>query len=215
MMRSALTALCLLAFGGGAVAADGAPEHLRLARYTTAAALPDPTLTQPLAVLAHVSFPRDAVTTVGEALDYLLLRTGYRLGDADAPANALLGLPLPEAHRQLGPYSVHAIAAVLVGSAYELQVSEIDRRVVVVLAEPAPQTPASIATAPAAEPAPREPRAQPAARSEASLTPLTAPVTVGAEDIPVEFPAAPESPIAARQRLQASSPADPFAEVLP
>ena len=208
MMRLArVTALCLLALGGGAVAADGAPEHLRLARYTTAAALPDPALTAPLALLAQVSFPRDAVATVGDALAYLLLRTGYRLGETDAAAGALLALPLPEAHRQLGPYSVRAIAAVLVGAAYELQISEIDRRLNVVLAEPVPQTPAltltPIATAPAAEPAP-----------------LAAVLTVAAEALPVEIAPAPElpaepPPVLPAAALPVAPMAHPFAVVLP
>ena len=62
------------------------------------------------------------------------------MGDADAAASALLALPLPEAHRQLGPYPVRAIAAVLVGSAYELRISEVDRRLDVALAAPVQET---------------------------------------------------------------------------
>ena len=199
MRFAPVTALCLFALGGGAFAADGEPAQLRLARYTTAAAQPDPALTAPLAVLARVRFPRETVATVGDALSYLLLRTGYRLGETDAAASALLALPLPEAHRQLGPYSARAIASVLVGSAYELQISEVDRRVDVALPAPVREAPASTL----------------APGLEATLSPLAEAVTVEADISPVEL--APLSvPAATTQPTRpAAPPAVPIVEVLP
>ena len=199
MRFAPVTALCLFALGGGAFAADGEPAQLRLARYTTAAAQPDPALTAPLAVLARVRFPRETVATVGDALTYLLLRTGYRLGESDAAASALLALPLPEAHRQLGPYSARAIASVLVGSAYELRISEVDRRVDVALPAPVREAPASTL----------------APGLEATLSPLAEAVTVEADISPVEL--APLSVPAAeiQPTRSAAPPADPIMEVLP
>ncbi|MCB1889189.1 MAG: hypothetical protein KDH20_16395 [Rhodocyclaceae bacterium] len=195
MMRLAcVSALALFAIGSGTAAAEDEPAPLRLARYTTAAALPDPALTTPLAIVAQVGFPRDTVATVGDALAYLLLRTGYRLGDADAAASALLALPLPEAHRQLGPYPVRAIAALLVGSAYELRISEVDRRLDVALAAPVQKTnvdePAHAADALDAAPTPVAALTQP--HPEELLT--VPPPTTAQSEAPQASPAAAAAP---------------------
>ena len=54
MMRLAyVSALALFAIGSGTAAAEDEPAPLRLARYTTAAALPDPALTTPLAIVSR------------------------------------------------------------------------------------------------------------------------------------------------------------------
>ena len=210
MMRIArVTALCLLAASGSALAADGAPEHLRLARYTTAAALPDPATNSPLAVVAQIRFPREAVATVGDALHYLLLRTGYRVGETDAAAAALLALPLPEAHREIGPYSVQAIASVLVGAAYELQVSEIDRRLDVALPEPAPPPP--VAAAPAVAAVPLTPPAPPS--PIAALTQSDQAMAQEAQVAMVAEPAAVTRVTA--EPVQATPSAPPSAEPAP
>ena len=199
MRLACVSALALFAIGSGTAAAEDEPAPLRLARYTTAAALPDPALTTPLAIVAQVGFPRDTVATVGDALAYLLLRTGYRLGDADAAASALLALPLPEAHRQLGPYPVRAIAALLVGSAYELRISEVDRRVDVALPTPVREAPATTLVPGLDRP----------------LAPLTEAVTVEADIPPVEL-APLSAPVPQTQPTRPATPrADPIVEVLP
>lgn len=103
-----------------------------LARYTTAAAAPDATRGQPLAVVATVHFPRATVTTVGDALNHLLVRTGYTLIPAeqlDPLAARLLKLDLPESQRALGPYRVDAMLHVLLGEGWTLQVDNLQRRI--------------------------------------------------------------------------------------
>jgi len=103
------------------------PDPVRLARYTTAPATPDPAVADPMAVVASVHFPREHVRTVRDAVAFLLLRTGFRLESTDLAASALLDMPLPESHRDLGPYPARAILEVLVGPPYRVQISLVDR----------------------------------------------------------------------------------------
>lgn len=111
--------------------ADG-NKRLQLGRYTTAEALPQPHLNEPLALVAQLTFPHEQVTTVGEAIEYTLLRTGYALVDSQSltsDARRFLGLPLPEAQRTLGPFSVQDVLNVLVGTAWRWHTDHITRRV--------------------------------------------------------------------------------------
>jgi conjugative transfer region protein (TIGR03748 family) len=139
---------------GGAAWAQQSTD-IRLSRYTTASAVPDVAQVDPLEAVVQVSFPRAGVATVGDAVNYLLLRTGYRLAaqrEADAPASAVLSMPLPEVHRQLGPYSVRTALSVLLGTPFALYVDPMQRLVSYRTTSPAvPGISASIAEAPGAE----------------------------------------------------------------
>ncbi len=99
---------------------DVAPDQLVLGRYTTATAQPPADLALPLDVVVALSFPRSTVATVGDALTHALLRSGYRMSQAElgAPALAFLALPLPESQRQVGPYRLQAVLDLLVGPAW-------------------------------------------------------------------------------------------------
>ena len=153
-MRTVLPALLLVALGvppvHAGLDATGPSDdaEIRLARYTTAAPHSDPHALSPLATVVHITLPRD-VTQVGEALRYLLLRTGYALGDLDAQALELLALPLPQNHRQLGPAPIRDLLEVLVGVPYLVAEDAVRRRVSVRL-DPAllePPAPADAAVA--------------------------------------------------------------------
>ncbi len=105
---------------------------IRLSRYTTQTAAPDPSEENPLAVIAHITFPRNEIKTVGDAVSYLLLRTGYTLLDSeqlDPKVSAILSRPLPESHRKLGTYSVEAMLKILMGKAFVLNVDALNRTV--------------------------------------------------------------------------------------
>ncbi|MBW8833403.1 MAG: hypothetical protein JF606_29325, partial [Burkholderiales bacterium] len=105
---------------------------VQLGRYTTSEPLPEATASNPLAVVATVSFPRAKVNNVGDALRHLLVRTGYQLVNEeqlDERARSLLALPLPESHRQLGPYRVESMLQVLLGEPWRLQVDSMSRTV--------------------------------------------------------------------------------------
>lgn len=117
-------------------------KRLQLGRYTTADALPPQNLNDPLALVAQITFPREQVTTIGEAVDYTLLRTGYALADTQAlsaDARRFLTLPLPEAQRTLGPYSVQDMLTVLTGKAWSWHTDQVTRRLWITLATQAPR----------------------------------------------------------------------------
>ncbi|WP_230971761.1 PFGI-1 class ICE element type IV pilus protein PilL2 [Nitrogeniibacter aestuarii] len=140
-MKLALPLLIAMGVPCVANAADLVPGEIRLARYTSAQVADPQPLDPPLLTLVQVQVPRDIIT-VGGAIDYLLLRTGYHLGDL-APAVAdLLRLPLPENHRSLGPARVSDLLSGLVGDPYEVSADDITRTVAISLKPtPAPEVP--------------------------------------------------------------------------
>lgn len=144
-----LSAMAWLPISGDAWAQQ--QTDIRLSRYTTGSAGPDAAQIDPLEAVVQVSFPRSSVATVGDALHYLLLRTGYRLGaplEGTPPASAVLSMPLPEVHRQLGPYSVRTALSVLLGTPFALSVDPVQRQVSYRTTSPAvPGTTASVAEA--------------------------------------------------------------------
>ena len=102
----------------------------RQSRYTTASSAPDIAQTDPLEAIVRISLPRTGIATVGDAVAYVLLRTGYRLGpqqQSDSQAGAVLTMPLPEVHRELGPYPVRAALSVLLGTPFELSIDRAQR----------------------------------------------------------------------------------------
>src|SRR5690606_15968085 len=93
---------------------------------------------------AQLSYPRQAVESVGAALNYTLMRTGYRLVENDAltpSARAFLQLPLPESQRRMGPYQVRTILATLLGPAWALHIDPVTRQVWFSLASEPVQAP--------------------------------------------------------------------------
>jgi conjugative transfer region protein (TIGR03748 family) len=123
-------------------APDVETAHTQIGRYTVMPAQPPKDLANPLAVIATVSFPRGQVTTVGDALSHLLLRTGYRLDQSrlTEPARQLLAMTLPESHRRLGPYRVDDIVRTLIGQAWTLQVDGMVRSVAFEVHQPPART---------------------------------------------------------------------------
>jgi conjugative transfer region protein (TIGR03748 family) len=72
------------------------------------------------------------VQTVGQALDYTLMRTGYRLVDPSAlepQAARLLDMPLPESQRVVGPYRVRTVLEVLTGQNWRWNEDPLQRQV--------------------------------------------------------------------------------------
>lgn len=103
----------------------------KLARYTTSNVAPSAAARAPLAVIATVNFPRGHVATVGDALEHLLLRTGYQLNRErlTVKATAVLGMPLPDSQRRLGPYRVDQMLSVLLGDPWVLGIDAATRTV--------------------------------------------------------------------------------------
>lgn len=100
-----------------------AQDDVQVGRYTTISPTPPVAQLNPLDAVVRITFPRAQVSTVGDAVNYLLLRSGYHLGEQQAEdVRAILALPLPEVHRLIGPYSVQVALGVLMGQSYTLAV---------------------------------------------------------------------------------------------
>ncbi|WP_020406851.1 hypothetical protein [Hahella ganghwensis] len=75
-----------------------------------------------LAVRTTIQFPQ-SIKTVGEAIDTLLLRSGYRLASlesSDPMLRVLLASPLPAVHREFHEQPIETILRVLASEAWVL-----------------------------------------------------------------------------------------------
>ena len=96
--------------------------EVQVGRYSTLPAMPTVAQADLLATTITVSFPA-RIVTVGEAVQYLLQRSGYRLAAGHVMASEtadLLTLPLPAVHRHLGPITLKQAMETLVGPAFRL-----------------------------------------------------------------------------------------------
>ncbi len=96
--------------------------EVTVARYSTVQLAPSLAQRDPLAAPVVSVLPA-SVTRIGEAVETLLGPSGYRLASplaAEAERAELLDLPLPEAHRMLGPLPLRTALAILAGSAFRL-----------------------------------------------------------------------------------------------
>ncbi|WP_093633431.1 PFGI-1 class ICE element type IV pilus protein PilL2 [Paraburkholderia aspalathi] len=76
-----------------------------------------------------IALPGTTNATVGDAVRYLLLRSGYQPCAGDGEAGRLYALPLPAADLHLGPMTLHDALRTLAGSAWHVQVDEANRGV--------------------------------------------------------------------------------------
>lgn len=116
-----LAAIGMAGFGMAISPGVNAAE-VQVGRYSTLPAMPTVAQADLLATTITVSFPA-RIVTVGEAVQYLLQRSGYRLATAPViePETAdLLTLPLPAVHRHLGPITLPQALETLVGPAFRL-----------------------------------------------------------------------------------------------
>ncbi len=104
------------------------PVH-RHGRYTLVELTPESAQRNLLLQVVDISLPSAWSTTVGDALRYVLLRSGYRLCDSTPQNAALFDLPLPAAHLSLGPIVLRDALQTLAGSAWSLQTNERFRQI--------------------------------------------------------------------------------------
>jgi len=81
-------------------------------------------------VLPHISFKND-IKSVGQAINYLLSDTGYKLTryHPDKRIHSLFRLRLPKIHRNMGPLTLAQALTVLAGEPWSLSVDPINRLV--------------------------------------------------------------------------------------
>ena len=104
-------------------------EDIILNRYSRQNMTAEPQQTDPLSVVIEINFP-STVVTVEDAIDYLLLQSGYRyLYEDNIEIRNLLSLSLPRVHRNLGPISLRSALETLAGSPWNLVENEVNRTV--------------------------------------------------------------------------------------
>lgn len=104
-------------------------QVVRYGRYTLVELMPEQEQHDLMAQVVDVTMPLSqgmSETTVGQAIRYVLLRSGYQLCDA---LNTFDALPLPLAHTHLGPMQLRDALMVLAGPAWELNIDEMARQV--------------------------------------------------------------------------------------
>ena len=103
--------------------------QVRIGQYSTQSTLPDQSVADPLSVFVQLHYPRQGVATIGDAIAYTLLRTGWALApDQPVEVQAFMRLPLPESQRTVGTFRVRDVLQILVGSTWGWQEDPIQRR---------------------------------------------------------------------------------------
>ena len=157
---------------GGALAAviiatanGHADDPIRLARYTLQSATAGAGQLDLLAALIEIEFPPH-ISTSGAAIDYVLLRSGYRRIETP-DAQRTMNLPLPRAHRKIGPLDLRSAIQTLAGESWHLHEDHIQRVIWLTLKDDVdfePGTPenaaASVQETPPPPPAPSSPLPQ-------------------------------------------------------
>ena len=90
----------------------------RLSRYTLYPFAADVQEEDLLSTIIETTFPT-RVATVGSAIDYVLMRSGYRHVPTEAVGHALR-LPLPNVHRSIGPMDTRTALRTLIGSSWNM-----------------------------------------------------------------------------------------------
>lgn len=108
---------------------DNPVPVVRYGRYTLVELVPELPQRDLMRQVIDVSILSDANASVGDAMRYVLLHSGYRLCDAPAGTQVLFTSPLPAAHRHLGPLLLRDALLILAGPAWDLSVDDSNREV--------------------------------------------------------------------------------------
>ena len=125
---------CVAVLAAGMSVSVAAKEHMssdgmQVGRYSEMNVGPRVEQVNVLKAIIQTRFHR-SVTTVGQAIDYLLIRSGYRLtAHANPSMQILKSRPLPEVHRELGPMTLDDALRTLAGPIYRLVVDPLHRLV--------------------------------------------------------------------------------------
>ncbi len=124
-----LTLLSLEAFSLDHGAANSSTDAYKVGRYSSISTEPTPAQLDLLSVIIELDFPR-SIYTVGSAMKVMLLNSGYRLAEpnaSDPNLKILLGSPLPNVHRSLGPITLRTALNTLAGTSWDLIVDPVHR----------------------------------------------------------------------------------------
>ena len=133
MIRHLILCLTVLMLGG--TAASYASDVISTGRYARVVNTPEIHQRNPLKVTVQTRIPFD-ITTVGEAVAFLLHRSGYQLADdtvLSPQAKRLLAFTLPASQRNLGPLTLDQCLMLLGGEGYRLVVDPVNRKIAYVV----------------------------------------------------------------------------------
>lgn len=108
------------------------PESQRFVhrgRYGLLSTQPTAEQHDPLLQIIDVHLAPSLQSSVGDAVDYLLLRSGYSRCAATPAVSTLFSRPLPSVHYRLGPVSLRQALEVLAGEAWQLDIDRLLRTV--------------------------------------------------------------------------------------
>ncbi|WP_022964687.1 PFGI-1 class ICE element type IV pilus protein PilL2 [Halopseudomonas pelagia] len=111
----------------------------RYGRYTLVELAPTAAQRDLLLQIVDITLPDDTSASVGDGLRQVLKGSGYRLCQTTPTNTELFALPLPAAHRRLGPMTLRDALLTLAGTAWELQAYETTR--VICFNQPRPGDP--------------------------------------------------------------------------
>ena len=106
-------------------------EYVQSGRYTNVVNAPDVAQRNPLKVVVNTRLP-DSISTVEDAVQFLLARSGYELADARVmthESRILMQLEVPQVQRTIRSMSLDQALTMLGGEAMELVVDPINRKV--------------------------------------------------------------------------------------
>lgn len=129
MIRDCLFLFLLFALMPWPASASAPGDEARVGRYAVAHLGVDAAQKDLLAVVVRVTFA-PSITTVGQALDHLLLRSGYAMASLEASdpfLPILLTRPLPRVQRVLGPVKLKDALTALAGPAWVLVEDPVNR----------------------------------------------------------------------------------------
>ncbi|MHC8334094.1 PFGI-1 class ICE element type IV pilus protein PilL2 [Pseudomonas sp. LB3P25] len=118
----------------------------RYGRYTLVELAPDSAQRNLLLQVVDIDLPSAWSVSVGDALRYVLLRSGYRLCASTPQIEVLFKLPLPAAHMSLGPIVLRDALQTLAGPAWALETNERLRQICFVPADKHSPTKTSAST---------------------------------------------------------------------
>lgn len=187
------------------------PEVVRYDRYTLASTRPIDAQRDPLSQIIDIRMPAQVVNTIGEAMRYVMLGSGYSLCSGESGAYSELFIkPLPAVQRAIGPVKLGDALQILAGPAWRMRVDDLNREICFVLRDEyrhfAPATPVTAQGNSASPGAGKFPVTGPL------LTGTSRPAVTGANSYPLP-PARPDnsgvSEAASSSAVKAAAPASP------
>lgn len=106
---------------------QAAPQVVRYDRYLLVSSDPTTAQRNPLEQIIDIRIPASLQPTIADAMRYALKQSGFSLCAATEANDVLYRQPLPAVHYQLGPMRLNTALQILAGSAWQLEVDEVQR----------------------------------------------------------------------------------------